>query len=105
MSIGQERRRRISWVFAGIAFLCFMGMFALDSIYASNPKTPDESISRIYSRVIAFNGTVYLTDSEYWPYRWLIRLAAFSVMGIVFVRVAGYVQEKNNQRSTSDKDR
>jgi hypothetical protein len=59
-----------SWLCFGIAIVSLLLSLGLDSRYLGNPQSP--SASHIFPHDIKGTGTVYLTESEEEPYRWLL---------------------------------
>jgi glycerol uptake facilitator-like aquaporin len=65
------------WCFA-IILGCFLTAFALDSRYVNNPLSPVPSEGKVYPHPIKLHGTVYLSESEEAPYRWLFWIGAMA---------------------------
>jgi hypothetical protein len=69
-------------------------------MHAQNPLTPDPTIGRIFERTIRSRGIVYLTASEYEPYRWLVATMVVCGASVILVRLIGYVQDLVQRRMT-----
>jgi hypothetical protein len=96
---------RSSYVLGGIALACLLVTFALDATYSNNPQMPDPSVGRIFPREIRLHGTVYLTPSEYGPYRWLMGAVFLCAAVIILIHVVDYVQRKIGQTRPDRKER
>jgi hypothetical protein len=93
--------RIILYVGFGLVVGGMAAMSGLDSIYAHNPQIPDPAIGRIFERTIKGEGHVYLTESEYEPYRWLVGVMIVGAGLLVLRVIVEFVETKIAKRPMS----
>ena len=84
----------VTYVALAIICLSLLAMFVLDWSYANNPQAPDPQIGRVFERGMKHHGPVYLTASEYAPYKWLYIAILCSCGVVVVVQGFDLVQQK-----------
>jgi hypothetical protein len=84
----------LTGILSAVIFVCLLAGFVLDGKYSKYPQLPDVKSGRTIAHSIKWHGDVYLTESEYAPYKWIWRVVGASAVLILVVQSAAVIAQR-----------